>query len=35
MHVGADYHSVAGTGGLTSKQNLNKPAVGVKHLMPQ
>jgi len=36
MHVGADYHSVAGTGGLTSKQNLEyNLRFGVKHLMPQ
>jgi mannonate dehydratase len=36
MHVGADYHSVAGTGGLTSTQNLEyNLRFGVKHLMPQ
>src|SRR5262249_61992009 len=36
MHVGADYHSVAGTGGLTSKENLEyNLRFGVKHLMPQ
>jgi mannonate dehydratase len=36
MHVGADYHSVAGTGGLTSKQNLEyNLRFGVKHLSPQ
>src|SRR5262245_17276317 len=36
MHVGADYHSVAGTGGLTSKQNCEyNLRFGVKHLMAQ
>ena len=35
MHVGGDYHSVAGSG-ITSKENLEySPRYGVKHLTAQ